>query len=239
MNTQSSAAHQPDRAKTTLLIFEHDEFSAVGGLHDWARERDLDVVGTRPDQGATPDPTEFGGLVVFGSVDSAHDASIQSWFGPEVSAIQSAVRAGIPVLGICFGAQALSVALGGRAYRAPESEIGWIRIRTRDPDLIDAGPWMQWHHDTFSLPPGASVVAESDAGIQAFTHGIHLGVQFHPEVTLDVLRIWAEEGRVELEQYGIEPDTLLAESARLVPRQQEHAYRLFDHFLTRVAVASA
>jgi hypothetical protein len=60
----------------------------------------------------------------------------------------------VPVLGICFGAQALAAALGGQAIRAERPEVGWTPIQTHRPDLIEPGPWFQWHSDRWVLPDG-------------------------------------------------------------------------------------
>ncbi len=228
-----------DRPETVLLVLEHDDLSAFGGLHDWAAERAVSLAECRADAGSVPDPVEFDGLIVLGCVESAYDDRIQSWFRAELAAIQSAVASGIPTFGVCFGAQALSIALGGSVHRAPFPEIGWTPIRTRQPGVVGEGPWMQWHHDTFTLPPGGRLWADTDAGIQTFSHGVHLGVQFHPEVTLDVLRMWVDDGRVELQAHGIDPDELLADGARFAPAQQMHAYELFDRFLANTERPSA
>src|SRR5262249_50895326 len=70
-----------------------------------------------------------------------------------------------------------------RVERAPHHEIGWTTIATARPDLIDAGPWLEWHYDRFELPAGVPALATTPLATQAFTVGRALGVQFHPDAT--------------------------------------------------------
>jgi len=97
----------------------------------------------------------------------------------------------IPILGVCFGAQALAAALGGTVSRAPRPEIGWHYVET-DASWISRGPWFQWHSDRFTVPDGATELARSALAPQAFRHGRSLGVQFHPEVDGDIVSDWLD-----------------------------------------------
>jgi GMP synthase-like glutamine amidotransferase len=139
------------------------------------------------------------------------------------------------VLGICFGGQLLARVLGGRSLRGEIAEIGWLPVRSHDPGLVSEGPWFQWHFDTFTAPPEAELIADSPAGPQAFKLGRSLGVQFHPEVTTDIMDNWVEVYRHELDQEGVDPDRLLAETYRRAADSRAAAWRLFDGFLERVA----
>src|SRR6185312_7925681 len=98
---------------------------------------------------------------------------------------------------------------------ATRAEIGWMTIDTREPSLIEAGPWMQWHYDTFTLPAGAVQLAASPAGPQAFALGRSLGLQFHPEVTPEIIASWVAAGRAQLARAGLDPDRVLAETRGL------------------------
>ena len=99
--------------------------------------------------------------------------SLGSW--TELELIGAAVEKDVPVLGLCFGGEVLSAVLGGRVERAPVPELGWREIETDDPDAIPAGPWLEWHYERFTTPPGAVEVARTADAVQAFRLGPHLG----------------------------------------------------------------
>ena len=79
--------------------------------------------------------------------------------------------------------------------RAPAPEIGWTFIQTDLPSLVPGGPWFEWHFDRFELPAGVPALATTPLANQAFTIGRSLGLQFHPEVTAEMIADWC--GQVE------------------------------------------
>jgi GMP synthase (glutamine-hydrolysing) B subunit/GMP synthase (glutamine-hydrolysing) A subunit len=99
---------------------------------------------------------------------------------------------GIPVLGLCYGQQAMARALGGRVERTGVSEYGRTSLRAQPEGSVlfgdlpdDQVVWMS-HGDTVTAaPPGARIVASTDAspvaGFEDPERGLY-GVQFHPEV---------------------------------------------------------
>jgi hypothetical protein len=108
-------------------------------------------------------------------------------------------------------------------------------VRTRDPELVPEGPWFQWHFDTFASPPGATLVAESDAGAQAFVAGRSLGLQFHPEVTPEIMDNWVRTYRHELDDEGVDPDALLEETKRRAEESRRTSWQLLERYLDTVA----
>jgi len=100
---------------------------------------------------------------------------------------------------------------------------------------VPEGPWFQWHFDSFTVPPGATVVADTDVGPQAFVAGRSLGLQFHPEVTTQIMDDWVRVYRHELDGDGVDPDALLAETRRIAGESRARAFQLFEHFLHEVA----
>ena len=148
--------------------------------------------------------------------------------------MSSAVENDVPVLGLCFGGQMLARVLGGEVFRGTLSEIGWLPVRSKDPDLVPEGPWFQWHFDSFTVPPGVTAIAESDVGPQAFVAGRSLGLQFHPEVTTEIMDDWVREYRHELDGDGVDPDSLLEETNRRATESRRMAWQLFERFLSDV-----
>jgi GMP synthase-like glutamine amidotransferase len=119
------------------------------------------------------------------------------------------------------------------------SEIGWLPVRSSDPELVPEGPWFQWHFDSFTVPPGATVIAETDVGPQAFVAGRSLGLQFHPEVTTQIMDDWVVAYRHELDGDGVDPDALLVETKRLEDDSRARAMQLFERFLHEIARVDA
>jgi GMP synthase-like glutamine amidotransferase len=139
------------------------------------------------------------------------------------------------VLAICFGAQVVAGALGGVVERAPRPEIGWHTVDSVAPDVIHPGPWMQWHGDRFTLPAGATLLATSAIGPQAFRLGRTLAVQFHPEVTTSIVERWsAGAGADELTRHGLDRESLLRETPIRVEHARPATERLVDDFLALV-----
>ncbi|GAA3221933.1 type 1 glutamine amidotransferase [Pseudonocardia petroleophila] len=165
------------------------------------------------DGASVPAPEGLDLLVVMGSAESVADDALP-WLARELSYLHRVLDAGVPVLGICFGGQLLARALGGTVGRAVRSERGFVALGSADPDLLPPGTWIEFHDDAFTLPPGAVEIARNEVCVQAFTHGAHLGVQFHPEITPDVLaqwiESWGERGRAAVEA-EFDLDGLVAE----------------------------
>ncbi|MGW3497424.1 type 1 glutamine amidotransferase [Streptomyces sp. NPDC001020] len=186
-----------------------------------------------------PDADGWDLIVSLGAPWSVYDEeAIGGWIGGELALLRRAHLLGVPVLGVCFGAQALATALGGSVESAPRPEIGWTEVDTDDPGLVPPGPWLQWHYDRFLPPADAKEVARNAVCAQAFQVGRALGVQFHPEITMAMLRGWIElGGREQCLRHGLDPDELLAQSHAMEPAARENAGRLVDGFLDRVANA--
>jgi GMP synthase-like glutamine amidotransferase len=164
-------------------------------------------------------------VVALGSDRSVH-ASSDPWIARELAYLASAHEAGVPVLGICFGAQALAAALGGTVSRAAQTEIGWIDVSGDDGF---AGPWFTWHEDVFTLPPGAAELARPASGPQAFAVGPSVGLQFHPEVTPEIVDEWLAGGRDKVP----DPEPIRRETARRIAAARERAFALFDGIAAR------
>lgn len=217
------------------LVLQHEEPTPGGYVHEWLSQRGADQDVCRIDiEKREIDPREYGMIVSLGSEFAAFDDSIP-WLLREKQLLSNAYHADVPVLGICFGGQLLARILGGRAFRGEIPEIGWLPVRSRDRSLVAEGPWFQWHFDSFTPPPGAELIADSIAGPQAFTIGCSLGVQFHPEVTTEIMDMWVAAFAHELVQEGVDPDALLEATYRQADESQAAAWRLFDGFLDRVA----
>ena len=150
-------------------------------------------------------PENFSGLVFMAGTMSANDdlPSISS----ALVLIRQAIRVNIPVLGHCLGGQLLSKALGGEVSRGAIKEIGWGKVVVADNAI--AKKWFgnfyefesfHWHGESFSLPDGATRLLSSKfCENQAFSIGVHLGMQCHLEITEKMVNTWYEAGAEEIE----------------------------------------
>jgi GMP synthase-like glutamine amidotransferase len=231
------------------LFIQHDHVSPVGPLGDAFAARGFaveELVVVPPERFGTPDvevrfpdPTGYDVVVPMGAPWSVYDrAAIGTWVTPELDLLRRAHSAGVPVFGVCFGGQALALALGGTVERAPGPEIGWTTVVSDAPDLVEPGPWFQWHHDRWTDPPGVRSLARTPLAPQVFVAGRSLGLQFHPELTVEMLKGWLGNGGDEhLGGLGVDADALLARTRVEEPAAVERAYRLVEVFLDRVATA--
>jgi GMP synthase-like glutamine amidotransferase len=222
------------RRRGRALVIQHEAATPGGLLLDWLGEHDVetDVVRIDEQQGDI-DLHGYDLLVPLGSEFAPYHDHIP-WIPREAELLREAHESGTSVLGICFGGQLLARALGARCYRGT-AEIGWLPVRSRDPGFVGGGPWFQWHFDTFEAPAGAELLADSDAGPQAYVIGQSMGVQFHPEVTPQIMEDWVRVYPHELEAEGVGPQALLEETRERVPAAAAMARRLLDTFLERVA----
>lgn len=223
------------KRRLRALIVQHEQPTPPGRIRDWLVEQEADVDVLRIDEESrTPDPRDYDLMVSLGSEFAAYNDSIP-FIQRETELIRAAASADVPILGVCFGGQLMARALGGKSFKAERSEIGWLSVRTSDPDLVPDGPWFNWHFDTFTLPPGAKLIAETDVGPQAYVIGRNLGLQFHPEVTPQIMDNWVRAYRHELDAEGVDPDALLEETKQRAPQARETTERLLNNFLDGIA----
>jgi len=225
--------------KLKALIVQHEEPTPPGLLLEWLLKHEFSVDILRIDiEARVPPATSYDLIASLGSDYSAYDETVP-FVHLESALIREAVSADVPCLGLCFGGQLMAHALGGRSFRAQRPEIGWRAIRSRDPLLIDEGPWFEWHVDTFSLPPGSTLLAETDVGPQAYVIGRSLGLQFHPEATPEIVETWVRGGRRQLEASGVDSDQLLDETNRSAADVRHRSELLFSRFVGSIAKLNA
>ena len=217
------------------LILQHEAATPPGHMTAWLAEQSAQVETLRIDEDEREvDPRDYDLIVSLGSEFAAFDDTVP--FVPrEVGLFANAMEAGVPILGLCFGGQMLARVLGSKLYRSQVCEIGWLPVRTNDPELVAEGPWFQWHFDTFTPPPGATVIAETDIGPQAYVAGRSLGLQFHPEVTPEIMDEWVRVYPHELRAEGVDPQGLLDETRRRAGEARQRTWRLLDRFRDEVA----
>jgi GMP synthase-like glutamine amidotransferase len=216
---------------TPGLVLQHDADVPPALFGDWldARRIAWELVDVPRDGVPTTDAAAW--IAVLGSHSSAA-ASEPDWVPGEAKLIRSAIAENVPVLGICFGGQALALALGGEVQPTPVLEGSWDKEIEVLDEQIPPGPWLNLHFESFTLPPGAELLARSAAGPLAFRHGRHLGVQFHPEVTPEIVAAWSERYRPEHPEVDYEALARDGEANRAAAPAR--AFTLFDRWWARL-----
>lgn len=236
-----------------LLVLQHIACEPPGAYEDELRRWGGEVVRVEVDAGEPiPELDGFDGIIAMGGPMGAYEDDRLPWLRPEKQLIASAVAAGVPVWGVCLGAQLLAASLGARVMAGPEPEVGVLpvyRTRAADADpvfsiLPESFPALQWHSDTFELPPGAVLLARSEAyESQAFAVGRAYGLQFHIEIGSTLASEWGEVPAYAHSLEGIMGDGALP---RLLDQVKAHeaemtelARTLFARWLEHVVGATA
>ncbi|RBQ20989.1 type 1 glutamine amidotransferase [Spongiactinospora rosea] len=178
---------------TNWLVVQHIDFEGPGGIASVAAERGVVLETRKPYLGdALPTVDEIDGLVVMGGPMGALDDDDHPHLATERALLAEAVKRGMPVLGVCLGAQLMAAALGAEILQGPAPEIGLGTVSLtedglRDPVFGPVGrllPVFHWHGDTFTAPPGTVRLAQSaNYANQAFRAGDRAyGLQFHVEL---------------------------------------------------------
>ncbi len=195
------------RASQPILVVVHQETSNVGLVGDLLRSQGytLDVRCPALDQPLPTHMEDHAAAIVFGGPMSANDSDTLPFIQAELDWIPTVLESGKPYLGICLGAQLLARVLGATVAPHPEGmrEIGYFAIApTAEGHVHFTQPMhvYQWHKEGFDLPSGATLLAQGDTfANQAFRYGQSAyGVQFHPEMTADIMTQWTTNGAEQL-----------------------------------------
>jgi GMP synthase-like glutamine amidotransferase len=179
-------------------------------------------------------------IIVGGTPVSVNEIDKHDFLTAEACWLREALDLGMPVLGICFGAQLLAKLLGAGVKKNPVKEIGTYPVRLTAAgrsDPIFQGfpktfPVFLWHNDTFAIPPwGLQLAASRDCPNQGFRMGSTVGLQFHLEVTAPEASRWADAYTHELQATGRSKARVTRECLEQQPLMAELAGRLLDNFL--------
>lgn len=192
-------------------VFEHEAEDRGHSLERWSV----------PDGDPPGAPASYGALMVFGGAAHPDQDDRFAWLANEEEYLREALAQRIPVFGVCLGAQMLARAAGARVRPASEPEIGWYEVEPTPAGRSDAvlgalpaqASVFQWHRYTYDLPPGGIELARSPVGSQAFrlVERPAWGIQFHAELTLEMVAAWVEE----------DPDDLLTSPEELLRESHE------------------
>ncbi len=236
------------RDNNEILVLQHVEAEGPGLIGTLAREEGFSLRTIRlfRRERLPRDARPFSALVVMGGPMGVYDEADFPFIPDELSLIESAFRFGVPVLGVCLGAQMMARAAGGRVTSGAKKEIGFYKIRLtpegREDRLLLGLPEeftvFQWHGDTFSIPEGCANLAASPLFEHQFIRvGVNsYGLQFHIEVTEPMVRGFLEAGEDELAgaPYIKSPEVILQEASSLLPTIHNHGRAIIKRFLRQV-----
>jgi len=186
-----------------VLIIKHVDIEGPGLIEHCLRQEKIPRIILDLSLGMhLPKLDHFTHIVILGGPMNVYEEDLHPFLREEDLFIKEAIQRGKQILGICLGSQLIAKALGVRVFKAPMKEIGWYdvsltEIGANDPlfsNLSKIFPVFQWHGDTFEIPKGGKLLVTSTSiPHQAFRYGDNAyGLQFHLEVTEEMIREWME-----------------------------------------------
>ena len=230
-----------------ILVFQHVPHEILGTLDPLMREAGFRIrylnFGRQAD--TRPDIDRYHGLVILGGPMNCDETARHPHLAVEIDAIRAAIGHGLPVLGICLGAQLIARALGARVSPNPQKEIGWYDVSataagSRDPlfgRFNGTEKIFQWHGDTFEIPDGAVHLAESPTCVnQAFRYGENIyALQFHLEVDEPLISRWLHTPVMTREIDCLGPDfhadRIMADTRTHIPRSLALGRAVFGEYI--------
>ncbi|MDZ7262692.1 MAG: type 1 glutamine amidotransferase [candidate division KSB1 bacterium] len=224
------------------LILQHVSPEGPGLIRQWLEENSQQfVICHLWQEPIIQDSKDIRGLIIMGGPMSANDEQQYPFLRSELQLIETCLRQDLPILGICLGSQLLAKALGAQVYRGPKPEIGWYPIyfsqEAQTDDLFKGEPgqcWVfHWHGETFDLPKGAKLLASSAAyPHQAFKYENHAyGLQFHLEMTEEMINEWVKINKEELFSPGQSaPTKILRDTQHYLREMQEFGRHVVNRF---------
>jgi GMP synthase (glutamine-hydrolysing) len=224
------------------LVILHQKSSSAGMVGEWLDKNGWRYEIRRPPLG-DPLPAElarYSGVIVFGGPMSVNDCDPA--IRREMGWLERILKADIPFLGICLGAQMMAQVLGAKISPHPQGkvEIGYFPIKPTEAGLSMISDWpqkvFQWHNEGFDIPAAASCLARGDAfPNQAYAYGAKtIGLQFHPEITRAIMRLWIRSASHMLKLEGAhEGARMLADFQTYHGDQKIWLSKLLSHWLAQ------
>ncbi|OPY76078.1 MAG: GMP synthase (glutamine-hydrolyzing) [Syntrophorhabdus sp. PtaU1.Bin058] len=188
-----------------ILIIKHVEHEGPGLIADalHSEEWELKTIELEKGEALPGDLREIAAVIILGGPMNVYEVDKFPFLDDEEKLIRKTLIEEVPFLGICLGAQLLAKTCGVKVYKSPEREIGWYTVRvTRGGkkdilfrDIPERMVVFQWHEDTFEIPDGGILLTTGKpCKNQAFKIGSNAyGLQFHVEVTADMIREWMKD----------------------------------------------
>lgn len=232
-----------------ILVFQHVAHEILGTLDPLLRDAGFRIryVNFSRQADERPEVDRYHGLVILGGPMNCDETARYPHLAIEVAAIRTAIERGMPVLGICLGAQLIARALGARVVPNEVKEIGWYDLTPTAEGMHDSlfrhfaatEKIFQWHGDTFEIPHGAVHLASSPTcRNQSFRFGDNVyGLQFHLEVDEALITRWLHtpvmSREIECLGAGFLPEQILQDTRRYMPRSLALGTAVFGEYIGR------
>jgi GMP synthase (glutamine-hydrolysing) len=226
------------------LVIRHIAFEDLGSLAEALNQQNyaLTYVEAGLDSIAHIEPLAPDLVIILGGPIGAYDEQDYPFLADELRLLESRLKADLPTLGICLGAQLMARALGARVYPGSYKEIGWSPLQLSNEGRHSSLAYLaaeytsvlHWHGDTFDLPIGSTHLASSSKyQNQAFSWGKWgLALQFHPEVTARNLERWFIGHASEIgATSGVSVAGLREDTVRYAERLESQAAKFWQAWL--------
>ena len=224
------------------LIIRHIDIEGPGMLGEFLASKGIpmDFIGLEKGDRLPGDIGDYGFIVILGGPMNVYEEDKHPFLKDEDRLIKDAIKKEIPLLGICLGAQLIAKAAGAKVYANPVKEIGWYDISLTEEGLKDPFfnglerefPVFQWHGDTFSIPEGGQLLVSSSlCKNQAFKFRSAYGLQFHVEVTPDIIKSWIDSYQTELALLKgiIDPVRIIEDTTKKLPGYISDSETIFEN----------
>lgn len=219
-----------------ILSIQNISFETLGTLRQLIKSDGYQVENVQAQEALPNNVQQYAAIIILGGPMAVYDNV--RYLNREQDLMRHALRQEIPVLGICLGSQLIAQVIGGNVYKGGKKEIGWFNVMVNPAGHKDLFKGINtktikafhWHGDTYDLPPKAIIMASSKLYPQAFRFGSAVGIQFHMEVTGEMIQRWAREYDQELKLERIAPTDLLNNKCCEIKELFERCKVMYSNF---------
>ncbi len=236
-----------------VLVLQHVESEGLGIINKAVKQSGIqtDFIRIFKNDRIPKSLEGYNGIIILGGPMGVYEEDIYPFIKDEIALIKNVIRDDSPILGICLGAQMLAKAVGADVYKGKKKEIGWYKIKLSDEGkrdslfigLPDEFTVFQWHGDTFDLGTDLkSVPGKCLAFSELFPNQIikvgknAYGLQFHLEVTEDMIKNWIDVNDRELASVKsyINPKNILKDTPGNIETIHRYGEAVFSRFFSLI-----
>ncbi|MCP4255645.1 MAG: type 1 glutamine amidotransferase [Candidatus Scalindua sp.] len=210
----------------TVQIIKHIDIEGPGTIGGFLKDDGIsyDVIDVFSGDPLPDSLSDTSAVIVLGGPMNVYEEDKHPFLKQEDAFLKEVIVKGLPTLGFCLGAQLIAKATGALVKQNPQKEIGWFSVSVTgdgsdDPlfqGFQEEFDVFQWHGDTFDIPDRAVRLAGSElCPNQAFRVGHNIyGLQFHVEVTDEMIYQWLDAYRDEVDSLTgiVDPDRIIADT---------------------------